>query len=198
MSATNQIEIRLGLPELYRHRAAELYYEAFQQELESIMGSQRHGMAILEKSFDAEFAIVALHRHQLVGVLGLEYDGHCFVDFRASTFAVEFGWLHGLFKFVHFLPFTRRQRKGELGIDSLVVHPLMRGKEIGTRLLETVFAFARTKGFDLVSLEVVDTNPEARRLYERMGFAPIKTRRYAYLRRTMGFPAATTMIKKIA
>jgi ribosomal protein S18 acetylase RimI-like enzyme len=73
----------------------------------------------------------------------------------------------------------------------------MRGKGIGTRLLESVFDFARTEGFSSVRLDVVDTNPGARRLYERMGFVPVKTGHYPYLRRVMGFSAGTTMIREI-
>jgi len=110
----------------------------------------------------------------------------------------EFGWLRGLFKLVLFIPFSHRQRKGELWIDSIVVCPSMRGKGVGTRLLQAVFELARAEGFGLVGLEVVDTNPGAHRLYERMGFVSTETHKLPYLRRVMGFSASTTMVKEIA
>lgn len=119
-------------------------------------------------------------------------------NFRTSAFVRQYGWLRGLFKLLLlYICFAERGSKGELAIDSIVVHPAMRGKGIGTRLLEAVFDFARAKGFGSVRLEVVDTNPDARRLYERMGFVATKTHRHPYLRRMMGFSAVTTMVKEL-
>ena len=93
------------------------------------------------------------------------------------------------------------RREGLRGVGILIkriVHPAMRGKGIGTRLLEAVFDFARAKGFGSVRLQVVDTNPDARRLYERMGFVATATHRHPYLRRMMGFSAVTTMVKELS
>ena len=198
VNVADRTEIRLGLPERHRRDAAELYYQAFRQKFEPVMGSREHGVAILAKTFDPELAIVALHQDQLAGVAGVQYGGRHFVDFEMSAFVQEFGWLRGPFKLLLLLAFARRQRKGELSMDGIVVHPSMRGQGIGTRLLQTVFDFAQTNGFGSVRLEVVDTNPGARRLYERMGFVPTKTKEYPYLRRAMGFSAVTTMIKQLA
>ena len=197
MQTTDQIEIRFGLPEHCRRQAAELYYEAFRQKFEPIMSSRQHGVAILEKAFDSERAVVALCQDQLAGVAGLHYRGRQFVNAGASAFAHEFGWLSGLLRFALFAVFAEREREGELLLDDIAVHSSMRGKGIGTRLLQAVFDFARAHGFGAVRLEVVDTNPDARRLYERLGFVPAQTQRYPYLRRLMGFAAVTTMIKGI-
>jgi len=197
MQTTGQVVIRFGLPEHCRRQAAELYYEAFRQKFEPIMSSQQHGVAILESAFDSERAIVALGQARLAGVAGLHYGGHEFVNVRASAFAHEFGWLSGLLRFALLAVFSQRESEGELLLDDIAVHSSMRGKGIGTRLLQAVFDFAQANGFGSIRLEVVDTNPGARRLYERLGFVPAQTRKYPYLRRLMSFAAATTMIKKI-
>lgn len=60
-----------------------------------------------------------------------------------------------------------------------------------------MFEFAQANGFSTVRLDVADTNPGARRLYERMGFAPTHTQKYPFLRNIVGFSAGTTMIKQI-
>ena len=198
MQTTDQAEIRFGLPEHCRRQAAEICYQAFRQKFEPIMSSQQHGIAILEKAFDPELAIVALRQDRLAGVAGLQYDGRQFVDVRASAFTKEFGWLSGLLRCTLFAFFVQHQRKGELLIESIAVDSSMRGKGIGTRLLQAVFDFARANGFGSVRLEVVDTNPGARRLYERLGFVPAKTQKYPILHGVMGFSATTTMIKEIA
>ena len=197
MQTTDQVEIRFGLPEHCRRQAAELYYEAFHQKFEPIMSSPQHGVAILEKAFDSGRAIAALCQDQLAGVAGLHYGGRQFVNAGASAFTNEFGWLSGLLRFALFAVLAQREGKGELLLDDIAVHSSMRGKGIGTRLLQAMLDFARANGFGSVRLDVVDTNPDARRLYERLGFVPTQTRRYPYLRRMMGFAAVTTMTKEI-
>jgi ribosomal protein S18 acetylase RimI-like enzyme len=198
LESVDQVEIRRGLPEPYRRHAAELYYEGFRRKFEPVLNSPGQGVAILEEAFDPELAIIAVYQAQLAGIAGLQVGGHDFISFRTSAFARQYGWLRGLFKvLLLYFFFAERGSKGELAIESIVVHPAMRGKGIGTRLLKAVFDFARAKGFGSVRLEVVDTNPGARCLYERMGFVATKTRRYPYLRRMMGFSAVTTMVKQV-
>ena len=98
--------------------------------------------------------------------------------------------------YVLFHLFWRRHRPDELLMDGIAVHAEMRGQGIGTRLLEAVLDFARSHGYNSVRLDVVDTNPGARRLYERMGFVVVRTREYPYLR-SLGFSAVTTMVKRL-
>ena len=194
-----QVEICRGLPDLYLRQAAELYYEGFRRKFEPVLNSPGQGIAILEEAFDSELAIIAVYQDQLAGIAGLQYGGRDFVSFRISAFARQYGWLRGLFKaLLLFLFFAEHGSKGELAIESIVVHPAMRGRGIGTRLLEAVFDFARARGFGSVRLEVVDTNPDARRLYERMGFVATATHRHPYLRRMMGFTAVTPMVKELS
>jgi ribosomal protein S18 acetylase RimI-like enzyme len=193
---TAQIEIGFGLPGRYRRQAAKLCYEAFRQKFEPILDSPEHGSAILEAGLKSDLILRAVQQDQLVGVVGLEYNGRYFFDLKWAAFVHEFGWLRGMIKMVLFMPFARHHREGDLTIGVIAVHAARRGQGIGTRLFEAVFDYAREKEFRSVSLEVVDTNPKARRLYERLGFAATKTRRYPYLRRIMGFSAATGMVKK--
>ena len=70
----------------------------------------------------------------------------------------------------------------------------MRGRGIGTQLFERLRAYASEHGYASIRLDVIDTNPGARRLYERLGFEATKTERFGYLRWLLGFGAATTMV----
>ena len=78
-------------------------------------------------------------------------------------------------------------------MDGIVVHPEMRGQGIGTRLLSELNAFACQEGYNKIRLDVIDTNPAARRFYERNGFVATKTEHFGYLRWLLGFGASTTM-----
>jgi GNAT superfamily N-acetyltransferase len=58
-------------------------------------------------------------------------------------------------------------------ITDFYVRPEARGRGIGRALLGALIDPARATGLDHVSLEVLLRNAEARRLYERLGFAPV-------------------------
>jgi ribosomal protein S18 acetylase RimI-like enzyme len=194
----SQIEIRSGLPDSCRRQAAIIYDEAFHQKLAPLVGTPERAAALLEQAFDPGYAIVALYQDRCVGIAGLQYRGHRFVRTRLSAFAQELGWVRGALGCVGFHAFDPSPRRNELRIECLAVASAMRGRGIGTLLLSATDDLARAEGLQAVTLEVVDTNPDARRLYERQGFVPIRTVRYPYLRRIVGFSAATVMIKGIA
>lgn len=197
MNRTGHIEIRRGLPESQRQRAAELYWQAFRQKFIPIIRSDEKGLAILAEGFDPEMAIVALGEGRLIGLAGLQYGGRQFNDLKLKSFVSQFGWLSGPLKLLLFALFLRTQQDGELLMDGIVVDRAARGRGVGTKLLESVVDVAADLGFSSVRLDVVDTNPGARRLYERMGFQATKTKHLPFLRNLMGFSAATTMIRRI-
>jgi ribosomal protein S18 acetylase RimI-like enzyme len=58
-------------------------------------------------------------------------------------------------------------------ITDFYVRPEARNKGVGKDLLAEVVGPAREAGLDHVSLEVLIRNADARRLYERLGFAPV-------------------------
>jgi GNAT superfamily N-acetyltransferase len=56
---------------------------------------------------------------------------------------------------------------------SIAVVPSMRGRGVGSRLLEALLKRARAEGFHALSLSVERDNP-SRKLYERHGFRPVR------------------------
>jgi ribosomal protein S18 acetylase RimI-like enzyme len=58
-------------------------------------------------------------------------------------------------------------------VTDIYVRPEARGQGIGTALLAELVEPARKAGLGHVSLEVLLQNTEARRLYDRLGFAPV-------------------------
>ena len=68
-----------------------------------------------------------------------------------------------------------------LGIFGMQTRPEPRGRGIGTRMGGGLVAWALEQGAEGVYLQVEQDNPDARRLYERLGFRTV----YGYHYRTL-------------
>jgi ribosomal protein S18 acetylase RimI-like enzyme len=64
------------------------------------------------------------------------------------------------------------QHEGDAGLYSMWVAPQARGSGAGTALIQAVVEWARAAGYQVLRLEVADSNEHAVRLYSRMGFVP--------------------------
>ncbi|KAA6440464.1 N-acetyltransferase [Dyadobacter flavalbus] len=59
---------------------------------------------------------------------------------------------------------------GEFYIDCVSVHPEHQGKGVGKKLILAICDKAAASGFERVGLIVDQVNPQAKRLYEKLGF----------------------------
>lgn len=71
---------------------------------------------------------------------------------------------------VCFLGFSTFAARPLLNVHDLAVLPDHRGRGVGRRLLDAVEAHARARGCVRITLEVLDTNRRAQRLYRACGF----------------------------
>ena len=162
------LKIAFGFERDQRVRIAEIVYEAFEDKYAPIYGSKR-SVSIIAKYLRGDRTVVTAIESKVVGVAGLYFDGRDFIDISPMQELLElrFGIFRALFsEWVFPMGF----KKKELHIDDLAVAPQMRGKGIGTGMLEFVLKFAQSNGFEEVSLFVIDRNWMAKKLYERMGF----------------------------
>lgn len=75
----------------------------------------------------------------------------------------EFGGLDGAALVTRIAP-------GVAHLAQVAVHPVVRGRKIGSQLLRDVMAAAQRQGCDRLTLLVSERNEAAGRLYERLGF----------------------------
>ena len=189
------VRILHALPDSLRLEAAQLYFEAFRQKLGPILGER--GVELLADTFNADRVIVACVGQQLAGLAGVHYDDRAFVGVEFRDLRRAFGFWRALAKIVLLALLERPEKPDELLMDGIVVSADKRGQGIGSRLLEEVLALALQQNRDSVRLDVVDTNPRARALYERLGFVASETVQMPWLSKLMGFAASTTMIKRL-
>lgn len=65
-------------------------------------------------------------------------------------------------------------RKNVVCIGHIAVMPSERGKGLGARLMNYLANAAKKEGFAVASLDVAETNPNARQLYERLGYMQVE------------------------
>ena len=83
-------------------------------------------------------------------------------------------------------------------MDGIFVDAGARGMGVGAALLGAVAEEAARRGLGQVQLDVIDTNPRARALYERVGFRAAKTEHTGPFGRVFGFESATRMVLEVA
>lgn len=84
-----------------------------------------------------------------------------------------------------------------LKLEIISVSKDSRGEGIGHKLLEHVEKYAKDKGFKTLTLDVIDTNPRAKKLYEETGYIEIKYTDTSKMTKNVGFNGIYTMDKKL-
>jgi len=193
----NDVTIKRGFTDAQREQSAHLYYNAFRQKLHPIFRDEARALRVLSHSLDPDYALTAVLDGQVVGIAGFHDEDGNLVDIDSDTMVKTFGFFGGWWRLLALSLFSRKVQAGVLLMDGIAVDESMRGRGIGSRLLNAVVDHAKDAGYDTVRLDVVDTNPRAQQLYERKGFVAINTEHYPYLRRIFGFGASTTMHKDV-
>lgn len=186
--------IRHGFAPDETPRVAEIYWAAFARKLGVALGPERKGRAFLCKAINPQFALVATEGDRILGVAGFKTPKGGLVGGDWSDMRSIYGHFGASWRLPVLLLLERDSEAGTLIMDGIAVAPDARGRGVGTRLLDAVKDRARQSGLKRVRLEVVDTNPRARALYERQGFVAGKVAHLGLLRPLFGFRSATTMI----
>ena len=193
-----EIRIVIGFEPRHRHAAAQLYWDAFGLKLEHVIGPRSEGVSLIERTLAPDRAIAAFQGDILVGLAGFHLDGRALTEITARNIIGEFGLLRSFRRLIWAAALERSPAPDELLMDGIVVRADRRGHGVGTRLMMRMFDLALEHQKRVVRLDVVDTNPAARRLYQGLGFVEVRTEQVPFLRRMMGFSAATTMERPVS
>lgn len=181
-----------GLPQGAVPQAAALYWQAFRGKLSRLMGPDARAIAFFEATLNPASVIAAMDGDQLLGIAAFKQNGQGFSRAGFADLWRAYG-LGSLWRLGPLAMLERNAAPGVLQMDGICVAEQARGRGVGTALFQALFAKARRDGYRAITLDVIDSNPRARALYERLGFQATGTDSTGPLRGLLGFDSATKM-----
>jgi len=192
------MRIEMGIPQGAEAQAAALYWSAFGEKLGRVMGPDAKAIAYIRRVLDPTHAISAIDDDgTLMGVVGFKTDKSALVDGDYKDFVAIYGHLGAMWRAALLALLERDTENRRFLMDGIFVAPDARGQGIGSALLLAIMNEGRKRGYTSLRLDVIDTNPRAKSLYERQGFVATKTEELGPLKHIFKFKSATTMVKSL-
>ena len=178
-----------------RSKAIGLFWAAFRGKLYPVMKPEQKALAFFDRVADPAHAISATASDgTLLGVAGFKTESGSFIGGDLKDLRAAYGFVGGIWRGLVLSLLERPLQPDTLLMDGIFVSEEARGRGIGSALLEAIKAKALACGCSMVRLDVIDTNPRARALYERRGFVAEHVSKTGPLRHVFGFQEATTMV----
>lgn len=163
------LTLMVGVPEDQAAAVAKILYNAFEDKFRKLFGPKKRAIPLISNHLRHDRTVVALHEGTVVGVGGLTFEGKESIDINFSQLVRTLKWGILRFMFYHWI-FENEGNQNEILVDMVAVIEPVRGKGIGRALMTFIIEYARAKGYEQVSLFVIDTNTKAKLFYERIGF----------------------------
>jgi len=192
------VSISPGFVDSEREQVALLYWQAFGAKLGRVMGPDGRGIAFFETVVNPEFALVARGPDgRLLGLAGFKTAQGGLVKGSYADLARVYGWVGAAWRALVLSVLERDVQPNVFQMDGIFVNADARGMGVGTALLDAVAQEAANRELAQVQLDVIDINPRAKALYERVGFREIGTESTGPFRRVFGFTSATRMARDV-
>lgn len=187
------------LPDKYKVSALWLYLNALNDIFKPVLGDDDRAQEALIRDLDTQHCLIATCNQKPVGILGVGNRKGSFLNPTLKTMVGVYGAIQGTLRLCGLALLHHPTKPGEFYVEGVAVSEEMRGQGIGSRLFSQLEKMVLKKGAGTISLEVVDTNPKAKALYERLGFRAIKQKKIWPVNWFIkfNFRSTTFMIKKI-
>lgn len=193
------LTISPGFDACERAQVAGLYWQAFGAKLGKVMGPDARAIGFFETVLNPDFALVARGPDGgMLGLAGFKTGQGGLVEGTFTQMARVYGWFGAAWRALMLSVLEREVQPGVFLMDGIFVDAAARGMGVGTALLQAVADEAEKRGLGQVQLDVIDVNPRARALYERVGFRALKTEHTGPFHWVFGFESATRMVREIS
>ncbi|NBU23026.1 MAG: GNAT family N-acetyltransferase [Actinobacteria bacterium] len=184
-----------GLQESYLPAIAVLYDEAFSAKFSWAISSKERRIQLWSELIRAEQVIGAVSDSELLGVLlyslpsssGWRREGAIRSIFKSLLLS------EALRTLLVFALFEKASPKSHLYVEAISVSSKARGLGVGSMLLDAASKRSRLTKLQGLQLRVILENPRAKALYERAGFATIKTELAGPFGKLIGLSGADLM-----
>lgn len=191
-------QLHLGLPDALRADAAAIYWDAFGGKLGRMLGPEAKALAFLRRAMRADHCITVIDGGgRLLGLAGFKTPNGAFAGGETGDLRAIYGRIGALWRMAVLRLLEREVENTRFLLDGICVAPTARGQGVGTALIGAICDEARARGYHGVRLDVIDSNPRAKALYERLGFTVSHTDRIGLLRHVFGFSSATAMVRDL-
>ncbi len=188
------VSVSRGFSDHERAQAAELFWQAFAAKLNRVMGPDTKGLQFFQQALNPDFALVARNSDgRMLGLAGFKTDAGGLAEGSMTDLARVYGWFGATWRGLILGVLERKLQPDVFQMDGIFVDAAARGQGVGTTLLAAIKEEARRTGMREVQLDVIDTNPRARALYEREGFLPKGEETTGPFKYIFGFSKATRM-----
>ncbi len=186
------------LPKEMHSKAVEIFSQAFQNKYGTIFKT--------ENEFKKFISILILQKKMIYAYKdGILYGLLIYSSKESKTHTTPknmiqtFGFFRGMKRFVKLAPFHEKIHKGEMHLDFMCVSEEARGRGIGTLLMQEAIEIAQREKYKELTLAVIDTNEQAKKLYETLGFKTLKKVETTPLNKLYHWDYKTvySMVKKI-
>lgn len=194
-----EVVIEHGLPDELREQAVALFEQAFGYKMSTAIRDRQRRMAFMTRAYRARNVIVARQGDRLLGMAGLSSRGEPYrggvvdVSWDPRPYVDLLGWIGAMWAVWSMRLGSHSPAGDEIYVDGIAVSPEARGLGLGTRLLAEIAELARRNGKRFVRLDVIDANPRAQALYERVGYRVTRVRSFGWQRNSIGFGAMISM-----
>ncbi|GEC87836.1 MULTISPECIES: GNAT family N-acetyltransferase [Brevibacillus] len=177
--------------------AANVFIDSYPEMMTLLSRDRAVLVDFMKPSFATELYYAALWNGKVIGIMAYSTMAQrplCFDKKRMQkAFGTFKGWVYYCFFSWHFHS-PLAVHLDECFIESVATSPESRGKGVATALLNYFFEHLPYRDFHL---EVVDTNTNAIRLYQKHGFTIVKSKKQRLFRKQAGFNETYTMKKML-
>ncbi len=190
--------IESGLRPEHRAQAARGYWQAFSRKLRYPLGPEQKAITFVERVLQPDHAISAVSASgDFLGAAGFKTPNGSFIGGEFDDLRQVYGLFGAAWRGLLVSTLERACENGTLLMDGIFVEPQARGLGVGTALLHAIMGHAAHSELQRVRLDVIDTNPRARALYEREGFVVQDVKKLGLAAPIFGFSTATEMVKRV-
>jgi ribosomal protein S18 acetylase RimI-like enzyme len=195
----DHVVLEHGLPDDLREQAVEIFEEAFGDKMRMAVRDAAKRKEFMRRTYVGANTIVARRDGDLLGLAALSSRGEPYAgglmgsSWDPRPYRDLLGWLGATWAVWGMRMADHHPKRDELYVDGIAVSPEVRGLGIGTRLLDEAAGIARRHGKRYVRLDVIDRNPRAKALYERLGYRVTNVQSFRHKERWLGFGEMISM-----